>query len=325
MKHISKFLIACARTCRRNMQSRALTCTRLRPSYIRAVNWDEAAPPLSVALNNLKSFSWVGITELFDESMCVFEYRVTGTLPLKCVCTHKWKSEPSHVSHTSSTHVTGGSSFENMPDLDFEEKVDRITRVDAQLYRAALVRSVREVRALEVHTGQQILCPGKLAIVRESTKYIPGLWDIDLAGESAKIKRWTMKLGDVTEKLSSLNARHAKQNKSVQNEVKYKPLSTSKNSRSWPLRRLAGSMFLVHIPKCSGGSAGVQINEAVKAWTSSRKPYGRDSFDANEECYGYAKSTRKHVDHYLTMLRSPRVQVVRVAQNVTVRSTTTML
>jgi len=69
-------------------------------------------------------------------------------------------------------------------------------------------------------------------------------------------------------------------------------------------------MFLVHIAKCSGGSAGVQIAAAIKSWTMSRRPFGRDSFDLNEECYGYSKSTRKNVNHYLTMLRSPRTQVV---------------
>lgn len=295
------------------MQSRALTCTRLRPSYTRALNWDEAAPPPSVALNNLNTFSWVGITELFDESICLFEYRVTGVLSPKCECTHKWKSDSPH---TSSVHTTGGSSFENLPDPKFEAKVDKITRVDAQLYRAALVRTVRELRALEKETGQQVLCSGKLALVRESTKYIPGVWNVDLAGESAHLKRWANKLTDiVTGKLASLppasqtNRRERGSAEKIATVEKV-TMPSEKNSRAWPLRRLNRNIFMVHIAKCSGGSAGVQIGAAVKAWASSRRPFGRDSFDLNEECYGYAKSTRKNVDHYLTMLRSPRAQVI---------------
>jgi len=272
------------------MQSRALTCSRLRPSYTRALTWDDASPSLDVALKNLKTFSWVGVTELFDESLCLFEYQVTGVLPSKCVCAHKGKSDPSHA---PLIHSTGGSSFENIRDAEFKAKVDKITRVDAQLYSAALARVVRELRALEKESGEQILCTGKLAHLKETTKYIPGLWDFDLKGENMLLKKQT-----------------SKPTSRKTEEPTPTAIVKKADIRSSPLRRLNGNMFLVHIAKCSGGSAGVQIAAAIKSWTMSRRPFGRDSFDLNEECYGYSKSTRKNVNHYLTMLRSPRTQVV---------------
>jgi len=82
------------------------------------------------------------------------------------------------------------------------------------------------------------------------------------------------------------------------------------NVRTESLTKLSGRMFFTHIAKCSGGSAVEQIKEVLRESADQTTV-----FDDREECYGYTRLGRfgpekANVSHYLTMLRSPRHQVV---------------
>lgn len=97
--------------------------------------------------------------------------------------------------------------------------------------------------------------------------------------------------------------------------------SATRNASSWthielgpngkikPLAKLSGRLYFNHVAKCSGGSAIEQIKDIVKNANQAMV------FEGREECYGYTRLNRfgpgkPTVDHYLTMLRSPRHQVV---------------
>ena len=54
--------------------------------------------------------------------------------------------------------------------------VDAITAVDAKVYRAAVLRLLCDIRALEEAAGARVLCPARLAKLRAATSYIPRLW-----------------------------------------------------------------------------------------------------------------------------------------------------
>ena len=54
--------------------------------------------------------------------------------------------------------------------------LDAITAVDAQVFRSALLRLLCDIGALERATGQQVLCPAKLAKLQAATAHVPGLW-----------------------------------------------------------------------------------------------------------------------------------------------------
>lgn len=184
------------------MQSRALTCgstsiahTYSTTTYHRASDWVGCSPPLDTVLHNLETFSWVGIAELFSESLCLFQYRAKGSLPAACVCDSNaikihgpWLPVPL-VTGAKARHTTGGSRYENIRNLEFEAKVDQMTRVDGQLYRAGVVRLVRELRALEGATGSAVLCASAMNKLKSETDYIPGLWDLDLAAEVVKMNK----------------------------------------------------------------------------------------------------------------------------------------
>ena len=54
--------------------------------------------------------------------------------------------------------------------------LDAITAVDAQVFRSALLRLLCDIGALERATGQQVLCPPKLAKLQAATAHVRGLW-----------------------------------------------------------------------------------------------------------------------------------------------------
>ena len=125
----------------------------------------------------MSSMSWVGITKLFDESMCLFEYRFVGKLPPGCACGNNQKWQPS-VGHKQ-VHSSGGSFYDkNVGDGRHQSMVNNITQVDTQLYRAGLVRLIDELRVAENETGTKLLCPNRLADTKAQTDYIPDLRDI---------------------------------------------------------------------------------------------------------------------------------------------------
>ena len=57
--------------------------------------WGNTARPLAsrclveqAALDSLRSFEWVGLTDLFDHSLCLLHYQANGSLPAACDCAH---------------------------------------------------------------------------------------------------------------------------------------------------------------------------------------------------------------------------------------------
>ena len=62
--------------------------------------------------------------------------------------------------------------------------IDAITALDQALYRAAVVRFLRDVRDVESRVGVRILCEARLELLRRTTRYIPGLWTSSRSDES---------------------------------------------------------------------------------------------------------------------------------------------
>ena len=161
-----------------NMQARALTCSPqacFRGGSLRALTWEGARPSVVAAIKAASDLDWVGIEELYDESMCLFEYRLMGKLPPGCACGNNQKWQPSVG--PKQLHQSGGKEYEvNIGDIAHQNMLDNMTRVDAEVYRVSFVRLVRELRAVENETGVLLLCSERAAQARALTDYIPGLW-----------------------------------------------------------------------------------------------------------------------------------------------------
>mmetsp|Transcript_102614 Transcript_102614/g.289974 ORF Transcript_102614/g.289974 Transcript_102614/m.289974 type:complete len:407 (-) Transcript_102614:38-1258(-) len=134
-----------------------------------AVKEPAVGPPVA----KLRRAGFVGITELYHESICLLQWRVNGTLPFDCGCTAE------AVAATGPrNHVTHGVPQHSVDDISPNSlvMVDAITAADRIIYMQALRRVLCELRALEDASGVKVFCEAKLAKLRGATRYIEGLW-----------------------------------------------------------------------------------------------------------------------------------------------------
>jgi hypothetical protein len=75
----------------------------------------------------------------------------------------------------SSLHKSGGEAYEH--EASNAVAIDNLTQVDIQLYRAGVLRFVREMQKVELETGAQVLCSSRIGILKRESGYISGLWD----------------------------------------------------------------------------------------------------------------------------------------------------
>lgn len=135
-----------------NMQTRALVCR----SY--GCHHHEAEPDLAEALRNLDSLFFVGLTEHYQASLCLFFARTHPGEPLPrwCDCGDEaaWKS------FRPTRRITHDVPEHSLRDLSEEDLalISDLTRLDAQLYRNATARFAREAAEVERSTGTRILC-----------------------------------------------------------------------------------------------------------------------------------------------------------------------
>eukprot|EP00613_Pedinella_sp_CCMP2098_P037782 CAMPEP_0171803462 /NCGR_PEP_ID=MMETSP0991-20121206/73490_1 /TAXON_ID=483369 /ORGANISM="non described non described, Strain CCMP2098" /LENGTH=412 /DNA_ID=CAMNT_0012415569 /DNA_START=272 /DNA_END=1507 /DNA_ORIENTATION=+ len=162
-----------------NLMSRTLTCTTHDPRAVgqnhRAQTWDGASPNLEEALQNLKSFAFVGLVELYSESMCLFQYRLSRTIPEECTCAHTdvlWFDGGGE----NGKHKSGGKEIENNESESEHRRIDLMTKVDVELFRAGVLRFVKELLKMEQEIAKRIICPSRFDILRNEIGYIPGLW-----------------------------------------------------------------------------------------------------------------------------------------------------
>jgi len=145
----------------RDMQTRSLVCESLADGGNHGPRvsgkFEIDTNRFQQALKNVDSYTFVGIVEFYQASMCIFHDKVQPGSPLPDFCDcgdeAKWSSFPhNHVSH----HVPGHSST----DLSQEDrqKAATLTEHDQKIYKAGLERFHREVRELEKRRGLRIHC-----------------------------------------------------------------------------------------------------------------------------------------------------------------------
>ncbi len=186
----------------RSLQARALTCSLAQnTSQHRVLGNEHSAifPNAARAILHMRSMSHVGLVDLFPESWCLLLFTVgTRPLPNSCDCEGReaalvrplGPADPRRLGR--SDDVIDGMAHENsMEDThkldvstlpaDVLRLIDDLTEADVQLYRAAALRVVRELRDAERSTGMRLLCDTSLKRLTNATRYIhglaPALWD----------------------------------------------------------------------------------------------------------------------------------------------------
>jgi len=155
-----------------NMQSRSLTCSGTGPYDSHHVAPDTGiVPSAQEAVANLGKIEWVGILELYEESLCLFFYKVEGRLRDHCAC-QQHNPEYHHMNHGVPPHDVERQARAVL------DLVDRITAVDQVVYRAAAHRVVNELRVLEKKAGVQIICPERMEVLQRTAHYLDGMADV---------------------------------------------------------------------------------------------------------------------------------------------------
>lgn len=135
-----------------NMQSRFFLCKGRGQRY-QDVDNDQAIPIM-------KATTFVGITEHYQESMCLLfdKLQPETALPEWCNCENatQWSQFKSkHVTHRSRKHSVTDMSQEDL------EMIGKLTTKDKILYEAALNRFVHEIDELEKRKGIKVSCQWK--------------------------------------------------------------------------------------------------------------------------------------------------------------------
>jgi len=111
---------------------------------------------INQAITNMQASDFVVIVELYQESICLLEARLTGSLSSHCNCSDQvsWNSfEGHHYEHcANSHHHVSSDPDEVLADVDF------ITQDDRSLYAATLERFQSDVRNVEREYNTRILC-----------------------------------------------------------------------------------------------------------------------------------------------------------------------
>ena len=125
-----------------NTQAHALTCSKARKGSLghhfrNFAAGDALAPPLDEAIAALRRFEWVGLTDLFEPSLCLLHYQANGTLPPTCDC----RAPEREVAGARLGAWTETRSTRRDPDsldADVLARIDARTAVDGALFAAAL-------------------------------------------------------------------------------------------------------------------------------------------------------------------------------------------
>ena len=163
-----------------NTQAHALTCSKARKGSLghhfrNFAAGDALAPPLDEAIAALRRFEWVGLTDLFEPSLCLLHYQANGTLPPTCDC----RAPEREVAGGRLGAWTETRSTRRDPDsldADVLARIDARTAVDGALFAAALRLLLARLRRVEEETGAVLLRCIDWEDLHRRTGYIDGLW-----------------------------------------------------------------------------------------------------------------------------------------------------
>eukprot|EP00541_Cyclophora_tenuis_P017391 CAMPEP_0116568100 /NCGR_PEP_ID=MMETSP0397-20121206/15421_1 /TAXON_ID=216820 /ORGANISM="Cyclophora tenuis, Strain ECT3854" /LENGTH=315 /DNA_ID=CAMNT_0004095257 /DNA_START=1 /DNA_END=948 /DNA_ORIENTATION=- len=109
-------------------------------------------PRLNVALVNLMDADFVGVTDFYATTACIFQYRREGTVPQGCECGSSQPKDHFHDRHGVP------SNFSKYPTEHLNEMIDAFTRLDIIFFVAGMIRFLIDVEIAEKMAGCPLLC-----------------------------------------------------------------------------------------------------------------------------------------------------------------------
>ena len=164
-----------------NLQSRFLTTNSVRPfiptmdmNYFR--DYWMPYPNYTEVEHNLHAFDWVGLTDFFHESKCILYHRlvkgdhgimnetittmITKYLDSTCTCSSSSSNSSAVLEQDVKFEHTTTYKRDSMLEVSDEivNKIDALTFIDQDLYRAALGKFIDDIISLEFEIGRCVIC-----------------------------------------------------------------------------------------------------------------------------------------------------------------------
>lgn len=158
----------------RNMETRYMTCRDsgnniLQEAHHHAKIEDRlnSSGLFEFAKVNLHRIDFVGITELYHESLCLFLFQAHGKLPDECDVNY----EGVLVKDPGQQHQVPKHNEKNLP-KEITKKFDNLTRIDGKLYLYGLEMFLHRLKKVENATHTQILKNSTYQNLRNKIEYL---------------------------------------------------------------------------------------------------------------------------------------------------------
>ena len=154
-----------------NYQARAMTSGQKCPHSV-SLHDADYEPSFDAAMASYLEADWVGLTDFYDESLCLMlsrlqSARAAALFSTTCGCDNK-------ASVLDVKVVTHGDVDSTAVDVHpiLAVKMDRLTAVDKALFSVALRGFFREIKELEARVARRIMCPDVLQRMEPKLLYI---------------------------------------------------------------------------------------------------------------------------------------------------------
>ena len=157
-----------------NYQSRAMTSHQQNPHKIGEEGWE---PSLDLALASYLRMDFVGLTDFYQESLCLLFARASSISVANLYLNSFCDCQKRVVAPTINDHP----KFQRSPNVRSDDvditpwlaiKMDRMSEVDKALYTVALRAFMREVKNAEARFERRIMCSHVLKEVEPKLAYL---------------------------------------------------------------------------------------------------------------------------------------------------------
>jgi len=144
-----------------NMQARYLATTHSHHVVTRL-----AEPDAQAAKFGLQNLTYVGIVDLYPETICGYQFYVSGALPPDCECVNSVEkgAQLQHIAYRSPDHSVDQLTSDQL------KLTSRLVHIDVQLFAHGLALFERQLDFIFRMTGKRIVCGNRLADLKHEAR-----------------------------------------------------------------------------------------------------------------------------------------------------------
>ena len=125
-----------------------------------------AEPDAQAAKLGLQNLTYVGIQDLYPETLCSFQFYIFGAFPSGCECVDSSKKDKQtiHISYNTPPHSIDQLSSDQL------RIMSSLVHIDVQLFAHGLALFERQLDIIAKTTGKRIVCGSGLADLKDAAR-----------------------------------------------------------------------------------------------------------------------------------------------------------